>query len=69
MLFTFCSFKFSIYFNFIVTSACSSLSTGFRKFMSGSRINDGYDALFFYAIFRNSGDGVIIKISVSFVLL
>ena len=69
MLFTFCSFKISIYFNLLVTSACSSLSKIFRKFKSGSRINGGYDALFFYAIFRNCGDGVIIKFSVSFVFL
>ena len=47
MLFTFCSFRFSVSSNFIVISACSSLSTNFRKFISGSRIEDGCDALFY----------------------
>ena len=34
----YCNFKFSVYFIFIVISACSSLSTSFRKSISGSRI-------------------------------
>ena len=36
-------------------SACSSLSTGFRKSMLGSRIDDGCDALFFLQILLNYG--------------
>ena len=31
MLFTFCSVKFSVSYNFTVNSACSSLSTDFLK--------------------------------------
>ena len=47
MLFTYCNFKFSVFIsNFIKISACSSLSTSFRKSISGSRIEDGCDALF-----------------------
>ena len=37
MLFTFCSFKFSVSSKFIVISACSSLFTSFLKSKSGSR--------------------------------
>ena len=47
MLLTYCSFKFSVSSNFIVISACSSLSTSFIKSKSGSRIEEGCDALFF----------------------
>ena len=50
-------------------SACSNLSTSFRKSKSGSRIEEGWDALFFIAIFLNCGVKVIIKISVIFVFL
>ena len=53
MLFTYCSFNFSVSFIFVVISACSNLSTSFLKSNSGSRIEEGYDALFFIAIFRN----------------
>ena len=53
MLFTYCSFKFSDSFIFTVICACFSLSTSFPESKSGSRIEQGYDALFFKAIFRN----------------
>ena len=53
MLFTNCNFKFSVSSNFIVISTSSSLSTSFLKSISGSRIKDGCDALFFIAILRN----------------
>ena len=53
MLFTFCSFQFSVSSSFIVISACSSLSTSFLKSKSGYRIEEGCDALFFIAIFGN----------------
>ena len=67
MLFTNCNFKFSVSTNFIVISACSNLSTKFRKSISRSRVEDGCDALFFFAIFRSCGVRVIIKTSVIFV--
>ena len=51
IIFTYCNFKFSVSSNFIVISACSSLSTSFLKSKSGSRIEEGCDALFFIAIF------------------
>ena len=35
---TYCNFRFSVSSSFIVISACSSLSTSFRKSKSGSRI-------------------------------
>ena len=66
---TYCSFKFSVSSNFIVTSACSSSSIRFRKTMSGSRVDDGCDALLFIAMMPSCGVGVIIKISVIFVFL
>ena len=69
MLFTYSNFKFSVSYNFIVISACSNFSTSFRKSISGSRIEDGCDALFFIAIFRSCGVRVIINTSVMFVLL
>ena len=69
MLFTYCNFKFSVSSNFIVISACSSLFTSFLKSKSGSRIEEGSDALFFIAIFRNRDVRVIIRISVIFVFL
>ena len=53
MLLTFFSFMFSVSPNFIVISACSSLSTNFLKFIFGSRIEEECDALFFIANFRN----------------
>ena len=67
MLFTYCNFKFSVSSSFIVISACCSLSTSFVKSISGSRIEDGCNALFFIAIFRNCRVRVIIKMSVLFV--
>ena len=48
MLLTFCSFRFSVSSNFIVISACSSLSTRFLKSKSSSRVEEGCDALFFF---------------------
>ena len=53
ILFTYCSFKFSVSSNFTVISACSSLSTSFLKSKSGSRVEEGCGALCFIAIFRN----------------
>ena len=53
MLFTFCSFRFSVSSSFIVISAYSSLSTSLLKSKSGSRIEEGCDALCFIALFRN----------------
>ena len=44
---TYCNFRFSVFSSLIVISACSSLSTSFRKSKSGSRIEEGWDALFF----------------------
>ena len=64
MLLIYCNFKFSVSSNFIVISACSSLSPSFRKSISGSRIEDGYDGLFFIAFFRHCGARITIKISV-----
>ena len=51
MLFTYCNFKDSVSSSFLVISAYSSLSTCFRKSISGSRIEDQCDAPFFMAIF------------------
>ena len=60
----------SLFFsNFTVISACSSLSTSFRKPMSGSRIDDRCDALFFFAILRSCGIRVIIRTSIILVCL
>ena len=64
ILFTYCSLKFSVSSSLIVISACSDLSTSFLKSKSGSRIDEGCDALFFIAIFLNWGVRVIPKISV-----
>ena len=50
---TYCNFRFSVSSSFIVISACFSLSTSFRKSRLGSRIEEGWDALFFIAIFLN----------------
>ena len=47
MLLRYCNFKFYVSSNFIVISACSSLSTTFLKFKSGYRIEEGCDALFY----------------------
>ena len=69
MLFTYCNFNFSVSSNFIVISACSSLSTSLLKSISRSQNEDGCDALFFIAIFRNRGVRVIIESSVIFVFL
>ena len=46
MLFTCFNIKCSNFSSFKVNSACSSLSTSFRKAISGCRIEDGCDALF-----------------------
>ena len=51
MLLTYCSFRFSVSSNFIVISACSSLSTSFLMFKSGSRIEERCDALFLLQFF------------------
>ena len=51
MFFTYCNFKFSVSSNFIVISACSSLSTSFLKSKSGSRVEEGCDAHFFMLFF------------------
>ena len=53
MVFIYCSFKFSVSSNFIVVSACSSSSTNFLQSKSVSRFEEGCDALFFLAFFRN----------------
>ena len=47
ILFTYCSFRFSVSSSFIVISACSSFSSSFLESKSGSRIGKGCDALFF----------------------
>ena len=62
ILLTYCSLRFSVFSIFIVISACSNLSTSFLKSKSGSRIDEGCDALFLVAIFLNWGVRVIIKI-------
>ena len=67
ILFTYCSFQFSVSSNFILISACSILSSCFWKSLSGSRFDDECEALFFYAILRSCGCRVIIKLSVIFV--
>ena len=53
ILLTYCNLRFSVSSSFIVISACSSLSTSFLKSKSSSRIEEGCDALFSTAIFRN----------------
>ena len=53
MLLKYCNFKFSVLSNYVLIFARSSLSTSFLKSKSGSRIEEGCDALFFIAIFRN----------------
>ena len=60
MLFTYCNFKFSVSSSFIVISDCSSLSTSFQKSVSGSRFEDGCDALFFIATFCNCGFVIVV---------
>ena len=50
---TYCSLRFSVFSSFILISACSSLSSSFQKSKSGSRIEEGCDALFLIAVFRN----------------
>ena len=52
MLFTYCNFRF-FSSSFIVISDYSSLSTSFLKSTSGSRSEEGCDALFIFAIFHN----------------
>ena len=64
MLPTYCRFRLSVSSNFNVISFCSGLSTSFLKSKSGSRIEEGCDALFFLAIFCNCGVRVIKKISI-----
>ena len=51
MLLTYCSFRFSVSSSFKVISASSYLSTSFIKSKSGSRIEEGCDALFLIAFF------------------
>ena len=51
ILLTNCSFRFSVSSRLIVISACSSLSTSFSKSKSGSRIEEGCDALFLLLFF------------------
>ena len=66
ILLTYCSLRFSFSSNFILISTCPNLSTHFLKPKSGSRIEEGCDALFLIAIFLNWGVTVNIKISVFF---
>ena len=47
------NFKFSASSNFLVIPVRSIVSTSFRNSMSGSRVEDGCDVLFFFAIFRS----------------
>ena len=54
MLLTYCSFRFSVSSNFIVFFVCSNLSRSFPKSKSGSRIEEGCAALFFFAILQLS---------------
>ena len=51
MLLTYCNFRFSVSSNFLVISACSSLSTSFLKSKSKSRVEEGCDALFLLLFF------------------
>ena len=53
MLLTYGSFMFSVSSNSMVIFACSSLSTSFLKSKSGSRIEEGCDALFFVLFFAS----------------
>ena len=69
ILLTYCSLRFSVSSSFIVISVCSSLSTIFRKSISGSQIKNECDALFFVAIFCNCVFRFIIKFSFIFVFL
>ena len=55
ILLTYCSLRSSVSSSYIVISACFNLSTSFLKSKSGSRIDEGCDALFFIAIFLNWG--------------
>ena len=51
---TYCNFRFFFFFEFHCDFLLvSSVSTSFRKSKSGSRIEEGWDALFFIAIFLN----------------
>ena len=67
-VFTNCTFLFSVSSNFIVISACCSLSNSFRISISGSRIKDGSDD-HFSCYFCSCGVKVIIKTFVIFVFL
>ena len=69
MLLKYCNFKFSVSSNYVLIFARSSLSTSFLKSKSSSRIEEGCDALFFIAIFRNWGVKFVMKISDNFVFL
>ena len=53
ILLTYCSLRFSVSSSFIVISACSSLSNNFLESKSGSRIEEGCDALFLLAFSLN----------------
>ena len=66
IVFKYCSLRFAVSSSFIVISACSNFSISFLKSKSGSRIEEGCDALFSIALFLNRGVEVIVKISVIF---
>ena len=51
MLPTYCRFRLSVSSTFNVISTCSGLSTSFLKSNSGSRIEEGCDALFLLLFF------------------
>ena len=53
VVFFYCCFKFSVSSNFVMISACSSLYNSFLKSKSGSRIEEGCDALFVLLFFSN----------------
>ena len=51
VLLTYCNFRFSVSSSFIVIFASSNLSTSFLQSKSGSRMEEGCDALFFLLFF------------------
>ena len=63
-----CVSKTTVSSTFSVISACSSLSTSLRKSISGSEIDDGFDALFLLFLV-NCGVKVNFRIYVIFVFL
>ena len=50
IILTYCTLRFSVSSSFIVIAPCSNLSTSFLKSQSGSRNEEGCDALFLIAI-------------------